>query len=131
MKFLLSVFFVLALAISSAHAREHDLIILDEDDAAETAETNAIIDFLQRHVSVAGGGYWAGGFGAFQSSFGFVSASFDYPFSLFYGNGRILVTGGYSYRDVDLTLEFEEDSRFILGPDADVDRTAPNDLVKS
>ena len=117
MRFLLSLLlfvFIFGLALSvcvsqEAQAAEDDLIILDEDVQPQ-ADTSPILDFFQRHFGIAGGGFYAGGGGAFEQAFGFGSASFDYPFTLLSRKGRLFVAGGYSYRQVELTLEFEEDS---------------------
>ena len=116
MRFLLSLLlfvFIFGLALSvcvsqEAQAAEDDLIILDEDVQPQ-ADTSPILDFFQRHFGIAGGGFYAGGGGAFEQGFGFGSASFDYPFTLLSRKGRLFVAGGYSYRQVELTLEFEED----------------------
>ena len=113
MRFLLSLLFIFGLALSAcvsqeAQAAEDDLIILDEDVQPQ-ADTSPILDFFQRHFGIAGGGFYAGGGGAFEQGFGFGSASFDYPFTLLSRKGRLFVAGGYSYRQVELTLEFEED----------------------
>ena len=113
MRFLLSLLFIFGLALSAsvfqeAQAAEDDLIILDEDVQPQ-ADTSPILDFFQRHFGIAGGGFYAGGGGAFEQAFGFSSASFDYPFTLLSRKGRLFVAGGYSYRQVELSLDFEED----------------------
>ena len=110
---LLFIVFIFGLALSAsvfqeAQAAEDDLIILDEDVQPQ-ADTSPILDFFQRHFGIAGGGFYAGGGGAFEQGFGFGSASFDYPFTFFSRKGRVFVSGGYSYRQVELSLEFEED----------------------
>ena len=113
MRFLLSLLFIFGLVLGAsvfqeAQAAEDDLIILDEDVQPQ-ADTSPILDFFQRHFGIAGGGFYAGGGGAFEQGFGFGSASFDYPFTLLSRKGRLFVAGGYSYRQVELTLDFEED----------------------
>ncbi len=110
MKLFSFVFFLvlgIVLGISQAQAADDDLIILDEDSAPQT-QTSPTLDFLQRHFHIIGGGFWSGGSGSFQQILGFGSASFDYPFDFLSRKGRLLVSGGYSYRQVELSLTFGE-----------------------
>ncbi len=106
LSFIFAAWFILTPQLAQA-ADDDDLIILDEDSQPQ-ADSNQILDFLQRHFQISGGGFYAGGGSAFEQGFGFGSAGFDYPFTFFSRRGRIFVEGGYSYREVELTLSFEE-----------------------
>ena len=112
------------LLATPAIAVEDDIIILDER-AQRQDRANPFIDFISRHFSLSGGGFWSGG-GELTQIFGFGRLGFDYPFRIQGKEQRIVVLGGYSYRQIELDLELtdrsgggEEESEFTADVESD------------
>ena len=114
-------FFLLA---TPSIAAEDDIIILDEG-AQKQDDADSFLDFIRRHFSLSGGGFWSGGGGSWSGGgkltqiFGFGRLGFDYPFRIQGKEQRIVVLGGYSYRQIELDLEFKDRD--------DKDRADPKD----
>ena len=122
----------------AARGDDDDLIILDDEASTPTTTgtaTSKTLDFLQKSFFFSGGGFWsgAGDKDGLTQGFGFARLGFDYSFKVLGLNQKVYVTGGYSYRSIELGLTFEEgfdsSSGIRLGNDDDNPCQFPRDNI--
>jgi hypothetical protein len=114
------------LAPALVYAAPRDVIILDES-ALAAKPSNPYLDFLQKNFFINGGGFWSGSGNEadLNQAFAFVRAGLDYSFSVLGLEQQIYVAGGYSYRRLEVGLEFREGAlERVIEPTGDIVQAA-------